>query len=98
MARRRRKKCSAESGQKFSHARKESKLQIANNSFILDSSMNQHPTYMMKALIEREQNGLLRKLKNSFPEIDFCSNDYLGFSRLGLLQKKFEDNGSHLTS
>jgi 8-amino-7-oxononanoate synthase len=40
----------------------------------------------------------LRKLKNSFPEIDFCSNDYLGFSRLGLLQKKFESNGTHLTS
>src|SRR5690349_1444089 len=53
--------------------------------------MNQHPTYMMKALIEREQNGLLRKLKNTFPEIDFCSNDYLGFSKLGLLSKKVQD-------
>lgn len=56
--------------------------------------MNQHPTYMMKALIEREQNGLLRKLKSTFPEIDFCSNDYLGFSKLGLLSKKVQGANS----
>jgi 8-amino-7-oxononanoate synthase len=49
---------------------------------------------MMKALIEREQNGLLRKLKSSFPEIDFCSNDYLGFSKLGLLSKKVQEANS----
>lgn len=48
------------------------------------------PTHMMKSLIEREQNGLLRKLENEFPPIDFCSNDYLGFSRLGLLQQKMK--------
>jgi 8-amino-7-oxononanoate synthase len=53
--------------------------------------MNQHPIYMMKALIEREQNGLLRRLKSEFPPIDFCSNDYLGFSRLGLLSKKIQE-------
>jgi 8-amino-7-oxononanoate synthase len=47
----------------------------------------------MKALIEREQNGLLRTLKRSYPEIDFCSNDYLGFSRSGMLREKLMSNG-----
>jgi 8-amino-7-oxononanoate synthase len=47
----------------------------------------------MKALIEREQNGNLKTLKRSFPEIDFCSNDYLGFSKLGLLKEKLNTNG-----
>lgn len=56
--------------------------------------MNQHPNHMMKALIEREQNGLLRKLKNSFPPIDFCSNDYLGFAKLGLLSKKVQESSA----
>lgn len=51
-------------------------------------SLYHHPTYLLKALAEREQNGLLRKLSHSFPGIDFCSNDYLGFSRLGLLDSK----------
>lgn len=60
--------------------------------------MNPYPTHMMKALIEREQNGLLRKLTNTFPEIDFCSNDYLGFSRLGLLRAKMEGTGAETRS
>jgi 8-amino-7-oxononanoate synthase len=51
-------------------------------------SLYHHPTHLLKALAEREQNGLLRKLTHSFPEIDFCSNDYLGFSKLGLLDTK----------
>lgn len=50
--------------------------------------MNQHPNHMMRALIEREQKGLIRQLKSTFPSIDFCSNDYLGFSKLGLLRGK----------
>jgi 8-amino-7-oxononanoate synthase len=64
-------------------------------------SLYHHPTYLLKALAEREQNGLLRKLDTNFPQIDFCSNDYLGFSKLGLLDAKlqaqlseeFEENG-----
>lgn len=51
-------------------------------------SLYHQPTYLLKALAEREQNGLLRKLTHTFPEIDFCSNDYLGFSKLGLLDAK----------
>jgi len=60
-------------------------------------SLYHHPTYLLKALAEREQNGLLRKLTYSFPEIDFCSNDYLGFSKMGLLDAKLQalnDEGS----
>ena len=68
-----------------------------------------YPTHMMKSLIEREQNVLLRTLQDHFSGIDFCSNDYLGFSRLGLLNSKmveqntngsvpFGANASHLIS
>src|SRR6187551_2690662 len=59
-------------------------------------SLYHHPTYLLKALAEREQSGLLKKLSLSTPQIDFCSNDYLGFSRLGLLEDKLHgasDNG-----
>ncbi|MBX3163106.1 MAG: 8-amino-7-oxononanoate synthase [Bacteroidetes bacterium] len=54
--------------------------------------MAQYPKYLLKALIEREQKGLLRKLNTKFPEIDFCSNDYLGFSRNGLITQKLKTN------
>ena len=47
----------------------------------------------MKALIEREHNGNLKSLPHRYPEIDFCSNDYLGFSKLGLLTEKLQQNG-----
>jgi len=68
-----------------------------------------YPTHMMKSLIEREQNVLLRTLQDHFSGIDFFSNDYLGFSRLGLLNSKmveqntngsvpFGANASHLIS
>src|SRR5688572_8193611 len=53
-------------------------------------SLYHQPTYLLKALAEREQNGLLRKLSYTFPEVDFCSNDYLGFSKLGLLDAKLQ--------
>ena len=48
------------------------------------------PDHLCKALAEREQKGMLRKLTTNFPSIDFCSNDYLGFSKLGLLKNKLE--------
>ncbi|MBL7912872.1 MAG: pyridoxal phosphate-dependent aminotransferase family protein [Bacteroidia bacterium] len=48
------------------------------------------PNHLFKALAEREQKGMLRKLTINYPSIDFCSNDYLGFSKLGLLTKKLE--------
>lgn len=43
------------------------------------------PAHVFKALGERAEKGLLRQLKHTFPQIDFCSNDYLGFSHSGIL-------------
>lgn len=51
-------------------------------------SLYQQPTHILKALAERTQNGLLKTLKTSLPAIDFCSNDYLGFSTSGLLSER----------
>ena len=44
-----------------------------------------YPDYLAESLKSRKEKGLFRKLKTNFPTIDFCSNDYLGFSKLGLL-------------
>jgi 8-amino-7-oxononanoate synthase len=55
-------------------------------------SLYHHPTHLLKALAEREHNGLLRKLSKEFPAIDFCSNDYLGFSRSGLISSKLQQS------
>jgi 8-amino-7-oxononanoate synthase len=55
-------------------------------------SLYHHPTHLLKALAEREHNGLLRKLSKNFPSIDFCSNDYLGFSRSGLISSKLQQS------
>jgi ring-1,2-phenylacetyl-CoA epoxidase subunit PaaE len=48
-------------------------------------SDQQIPEHLSKSLKAREQKGLLRKLNTKFPKIDLCSNDYLGFSKLGLI-------------
>lgn len=72
-------------------------------------SLYQLPEHLIKSLKEREQNGLLRRLGKDFPSIDFCSNDYLGFSKTGLLNaalnnsdyepgKHFGSTGSRLIS
>lgn len=42
-----------------------------------------HPPHLVKALRERSEKGSLRKLTRDFPPVDFCSNDYLGFSAQG---------------
>lgn len=57
-------------------------------------SLQQLPEHLLKSLMEREQKGLLRKLKKNFPTIDFCSNDYLGFSKQGLLTKTLRETSS----
>ena len=41
-----------------------------------------------KALREREQAGLLRRLDSAPPGVDFCSNDYLGLARDELLRRR----------
>lgn len=54
------------------------------------------PAHLLKALTERQQKGMLRRLSSVFPAIDFCSNDYLGFSMKGLLTQKLKT--SHFSS
>jgi 8-amino-7-oxononanoate synthase len=54
------------------------------------------PASLYKALIEKQKKGGLKNLSVGFPEIDFCSNDYLGFSRAGLLTEKLK--GTHFES
>ncbi|MCW3077801.1 MAG: 8-amino-7-oxononanoate synthase [Bacteroidetes bacterium] len=71
-------------------------------------SQHQLPEHLLRSLMEREQKGLLRKLNKRTPPIDFCSNDYLGFSREGFLseavrnieplRKSFGSTGSRLIS
>ena len=55
-------------------------------------SLYQQPTHILKALAERTQKGLLKNLKTTLPQIDFCSNDYLGFSTTGLLTDKLNSD------
>jgi 8-amino-7-oxononanoate synthase len=43
------------------------------------------PDHLERALKEREENGSMRQLAKKNPEIDFCSNDYLGFSTTDIL-------------
>lgn len=52
------------------------------------------PSFLYKTLLESQQKRQLKKLSVNFPEIDFCSSDYLGFSRAGLLSAKLKN--SHL--
>ena len=55
-------------------------------------SLYQQPTHILKALAEKTQKGLLKKLKSGLPAIDFCSNDYLGFSTTGILTDKLNSD------
>ena len=41
--------------------------------------------------MERQQTGTIRTLKSTWPGIDFCSNDYLGFSKTCLLSDKLRE-------
>lgn len=47
--------------------------------------MSTSPLHLSKLLSERKSKGLFRALKSNYPEIDFSSNDYLGFSRNDLI-------------
>lgn len=52
-----------------------------SRGFLIFGAMTTAESFLAQRLNERIQNGLLRKLKTDVPPIDFCSNDYLGFSR-----------------
>lgn len=49
------------------------------------------PLHLVHSLEERKRKGLFRSLKYKYPGIDFSSNDYLGFSKSGLIEKKIKD-------
>jgi 8-amino-7-oxononanoate synthase len=53
--------------------------------------MYKGPLHLVQAIEERKRKGLFRSLKNNYPSIDFSSNDYLGFSKDGLIEKKLEN-------
>lgn len=64
--------------------------------------MDRDPSNIRKALKQRQDNNLLRSLPKNFSGSDFISNDYLGFSKLGLLAKNSSNasgsGGSRLIS
>ena len=49
---------------------------------------NKIPYSITNLLKQRIEKHLYRNLKTSYPAIDFSSNDYLGFSTLGLLKQE----------
>jgi 8-amino-7-oxononanoate synthase len=56
-------------------------------------SVNNHFDTHLKSLLDtKETKGLLRKLVSEADKIDFCSNDYLGFSTHNVLSEKLENN------
>src|SRR3982750_844905 len=48
------------------------------------------PLHLVQAIEERKGKGLFRVLNSEVPGIDLCSNDYLGFSKEGLVEKKIK--------
>ncbi len=64
--------------------------------------MTKDPANIAKALQARQEKKLLRTLSTNFSGADFISNDYLGFSKLGLLgdtnSKNIGSGGSRLIS
>lgn len=52
--------------------------------------MSKGPLHLVQALEERKRKGLFRSLRSDHPEIDFSSNDYLGFSKEGLIEEKIK--------
>lgn len=49
------------------------------------------PAQILQKIEERKQKGLYRSLSDYSNLIDFSSNDYLGFSKLGLIHDKLKD-------
>ncbi len=52
--------------------------------------MSKSPQNITQLLNLRKENNSFRTLKTSYPSIDFSSNDYLGFSTQGILNKKLQ--------
>ncbi|AOM80377.1 aminotransferase class I/II-fold pyridoxal phosphate-dependent enzyme [Pedobacter steynii] len=52
--------------------------------------MNKTQQFIQDRLNDRKDKGSLRKLSLAHLPVDFCSNDYLGFSRSALLKERIE--------
>jgi 8-amino-7-oxononanoate synthase len=55
--------------------------------------MSKSPLHLVQAIEERKRKGLFRSLRSEYPAVDFSSNDYLGFSKEGLIEKKVKQLG-----
>ena len=58
--------------------------------------MNKTWQFIQHKLQDRKEKGSLRKLSSNPYPIDFCSNDYLGFSRSAELQQNIADTLSQI--
>jgi 8-amino-7-oxononanoate synthase len=58
--------------------------------------MNTGEDFLLKKLNERKKNGLIRSLNQTNNLIDFCSNDYLGFSKSNVLKYLIEKEASKM--
>jgi 8-amino-7-oxononanoate synthase len=57
--------------------------------------MSKSPLHLVQAIEERKRKGLFRFLRSEYPKIDFSSNDYLGFSKEGSIEKKIRELNLH---
>jgi 8-amino-7-oxononanoate synthase len=57
--------------------------------------MSDSPLHLVQSIEERKRKGLFRSLRSDQPKIDFSSNDYLGFSKEGLIEKKIGQLNLH---
>lgn len=58
--------------------------------------MNKAERFIQERLQARADNGSLRKLSKLHLPVDFCSNDYLGFSRSATLKDRIENILLHI--
>lgn len=59
-------------------------------------ALDKFPASLSHLLEQRKQLHLFRRLKHQYPVIDFSSNDYLGFSKNGLLGTYLKNRDSSL--
>jgi 8-amino-7-oxononanoate synthase len=55
--------------------------------------MSKGPLHVLQSIEQRKRKGLFRALSSDQPRIDFAGNDYLGFSRDGLIENKIASMG-----
>lgn len=61
----------------------------------IDTFENMHDNFLHQKLQERQAADAFRKLSTGDGKIDFCSNDYLGIVREGLIEMRLSSHLSH---